>query len=55
MDGKIIRPAQDCSNSYGKRIILNKIIELNNKEYIEEKLDILSPKSFGRFKKMHTF
>lgn len=34
-DGKLIRPSQDCSGSYGRRMVFNEITMLNEREYAE--------------------
>lgn len=34
-NGKLIRPSQDCSGSYGRRIVFNEITALNESEYSE--------------------
>ncbi len=34
-DGKLIRPSQDCSGSYGRLIVFNEITKLNEHEYAE--------------------
>ena len=34
-DGKLIRPSQDCSGSYGRLIVFNEIATLNEHEYSE--------------------
>lgn len=39
-DGKLIRPAQDCSLKYGEALILYQVDEINrNGDYIEHKVD----------------
>jgi len=34
-DGKLLRPSQDCSGSYGRLIVFNEITALNEREYSE--------------------
>ena len=34
-DGKLIRPSQDCSGVYGRRMVFNEIMVLNEHEYAE--------------------
>lgn len=41
--GHVYRPAQDCSKVYGGRLIINKLIELDEKGYKEEFVLSLSP------------
>ncbi len=40
---ELIRPAQDCSRTYGGRIILNKIKVLTPSEFEEEPVSVLEP------------
>lgn len=40
-NGKIIRPAQDCSKRYGSRIILNEITKLSKTDFEERKIKII--------------
>ncbi len=45
-EGKLIRPSQDSSKSYGGRIILNEIIQLSTNEFQEIELKQLNPDIF---------
>ncbi len=50
-DGSLIRPAQDCSKTYGGRIALNKIVELTENTFKEETIEYIGPiknSSYGR-------
>ncbi|MGQ9722102.1 MAG: glucosamine inositolphosphorylceramide transferase family protein [Candidatus Jordarchaeum sp.] len=40
--GQLIRPAQDCTISYGKRIMLNRILKLSPWEFEEEPVTIIN-------------
>jgi len=48
-NGKIIRPAQDCSKNYGGRIVLNEIKLINKKNYLEEPISYVNPISNSKF------
>lgn len=41
----VYRPAQDCSRTYGGRIVLNRIISLTPTEYKEEQAIAIGPRS----------
>jgi len=43
MNGELIRPAQDCSQTYGSRIALNKIVKLTETEFREEIIKFIGP------------
>ncbi len=42
-DGQLIRPAQDCSRSYGWRLVFNRIEALSRSEYRERPVGALEP------------
>ncbi len=42
-NGELIRPAQDCSQTYGGRIALNKIVRLTETEFQEETVKFTGP------------
>jgi len=48
-DGKWIRPAQDCSISYGSRIVFNEIVEMTETCYEERPVHSLNPNPKGGF------
>ncbi|HKX11411.1 MAG TPA: hypothetical protein VJN67_24635 [Stellaceae bacterium] len=48
-DGSLIRPAQDCSRSYGGAIALNRIIELTPSTFREETVARLLPDPKGPY------
>jgi len=51
----LIRPAQDCSKTYGGRIVLNKINKLTPFEFSEETIKYIEPFRKDRFNKgIHT-
>jgi hypothetical protein len=55
-DGKnFIRPAQDCSETYGGRVVLNKISVLNPFEFKEEPVGFLEPPKNSKYNRgLHT-
>lgn len=42
-DGALYRPAQDCTRTYGGRVIINRVIELTPTSFVEEPASIVSP------------
>lgn len=42
-DGVLYRPAQDCSESYGCRLAINRVTKLSPSEFAEEPARLLSP------------
>jgi hypothetical protein len=42
-DGQLIRPAQDCSEAYGGRLVFNRIDVLSPTEYREEAIGAIEP------------
>jgi len=42
--GELYRPAQDCSRTYGGRIVLNRIVKLTPTEFKEEEAAVLEPR-----------
>jgi hypothetical protein len=56
LDGKLLRPAQDCSIRSGRRICINQVIRLTPTEFIEEEYAILNPDIGSKYSDgMHTF
>jgi hypothetical protein len=47
-DGKLIRPAQDCSIRYGYAIVLNEVRKLSPSEYEEEIVGRIEPAAWGK-------
>ena len=43
IDGEMVRPAQNSTRHYGESITLNKIIQLNEYQYIEENIKEIKP------------
>jgi hypothetical protein len=54
-DGNLYRPSQDCSRCYGYRININRIIKLNEDDYLEEKVVVVEPKAYANTIRIHTF
>jgi hypothetical protein len=54
-NGKIYRPAQDCSVRYGYGIRINQIIKLNEREYQETEIDYIEPRWSANIKGVHSF
>ena len=46
-EGKLFRPAQDCSRAYGDRIIINQISRLSETEFSEEVFRIIEAKEIA--------
>jgi hypothetical protein len=43
LDGKLYRPAQDCSRTYGGRIIINEVKILSEESFLEMAISVLEP------------
>lgn len=48
-DGSLYRPAQDCSRTYGGRIVLNKVLALSPTEFREEIAAVIEPDPHGLY------
>ncbi len=56
LDGKLLRPAQDCAIRSGHRICINQIIKLSPTEFVEDVYTVLSPLPTSAYPDgMHTF
>ncbi len=54
-EGSLYRPGQDSSESYGKRVAINKILKLNETEFEEEVVKHLGPLKDSRYSRgFHT-
>jgi hypothetical protein len=42
-DGELIRPAQDCSGSYGAKLVFNRIEALTPTDYRETPIEVIEP------------
>ena len=55
IDGELVRPAQNSTRHYGKSITLNKIIQLNEYQYIEKETKEIKPDKTWMYNKgIHT-
>ncbi len=53
---RLIRPAQDCSKTYGGSVVLNRVLECTTTAYREEQVATVLPDPSGRFPDgLHTF
>lgn len=43
VDGRLLRPAQDCSTAYGRALVINEIVRLTPTEYEERVVRRISP------------
>jgi hypothetical protein len=55
IDGKIYRPSQDISKSYGNGIFINEITRLSEDEYKECKMNLIEPIWDKKIKGTHTY
>ncbi len=53
-NGKLYRPSQDCSCTYGYATNINEVLVLNEKEYSEKRVDALYPKWNKKVTAVHT-
>lgn len=51
----LIRPGQDCSTAYGRRIVLNAIITLTDADYEERPISSIEPTGFPGIVRTHTY
>jgi hypothetical protein len=47
--GQLYRPAQDCSKTYGGRIVLNRVMRLTTREFKEEPVSVIEPAKSSPF------
>lgn len=53
-EGRLIRPAQDCSGRYGRRLVFNEVTELSATRYSERRVTTVDPFERGTVG-LHTF
>lgn len=53
--GTLIRPGQDCSVTYGRRIVLNAIDTLTETAYSEHPISLIEPNGFPGIERTHTY
>lgn len=46
-EGVLFRPAQDCSTTYGRRIVVNRVLELTPERFKEETATVFEPDKTG--------
>jgi hypothetical protein len=49
VDGVLYRPAQDCSTTYGARVVVNRVLTLTPDEFREEVAAVLNPDPRGAY------
>jgi len=49
VDGRLYRPAQDCTLRYGRRLIINEILELSPERFRERAVAMIEPDRFGPY------
>jgi hypothetical protein len=54
-DGKLFRPSQDCSKTYGYGFDLNEIVILSDTEYLERKIKSVRPDGRTKIFATHTY
>jgi hypothetical protein len=55
LDGKLLRPSQDCAKHSGNRITVNEILRLSPTEFSEAEYAILCPSKTSKYADgMHT-
>jgi len=54
-DGKLIRPSQDNYSRYGYALNFNRIVKLNETEYVEVGEARFTPPAFNKIRATHTF
>ncbi len=56
LNGKLCRPAQDCSSTYGAAVVINEIVTLSETDFFERPVKRLGPHPQWKFGKgLHTF
>ncbi len=54
-DGQLLRPAQDCSRSYGWRLVFNRIEALSRSEYRERPVSVIEPATESGNLRTHSY
>jgi hypothetical protein len=55
IEGRLLRPAQDCSNGYGSRVVLNHIEILTAREYREVPVATIEPAGIAMNERTHCY
>lgn len=53
-EGRLVRPSQDCSAGYGRRIVLNEVLELDTRRYRERPVALIEPEWAAGLVATHT-
>jgi hypothetical protein len=53
-EGELFRPSQDCAGNYGAGVNINKIVELNKQNYVEELVKCSRPSWDPKLTALHT-
>jgi hypothetical protein len=48
-DGRLYRPAQDCSTGYGAAVVFNRVLTLTPEDFSEEVAAVLKPDPYGPY------
>ncbi len=48
-EGELYRPSQDCSQSYGGRVCINRVLRLDPSEFVEEEVCAIEPAPKGGY------
>jgi hypothetical protein len=54
-DGSLIRPAQDCTGAYGRRIVLHRVDRLDETAYAETVIGTVEPTGLRGLERTHTY
>jgi hypothetical protein len=49
IEGRLYRPAQDCTIRYGRRLVINEILELSVTRFVERPVSIVEPDAAGPY------
>lgn len=54
-NGSLVRPGQDCTGGYGRRIVMNRIEVLSMEEYRETPIGTIEPRWLAGVSRTHTY
>lgn len=55
MNGRLLRPAQDCEHGYGAKLAWYDVMELTPDTFVERRIGEWDPAMFGDFNGLHTY
>jgi hypothetical protein len=55
VDGRLLRPGQDCSSAYGRRVVLSEITRLDLEGYEERPVATIEPAGYPGATRTHTY